>query len=158
MYIQLWNSQHYRWRAPKEKAYCRQSWVSTACKYEYVSALMCKYMYKYMYMYMYDTVQRELQVIIFSSFCAHFLSLSLSLSLPPSQSRHGHSLLGAHVTHVTKDKPVSREDFVAMVSERLMAVQKDRDIMSKKAKEQYRQHGRSFQEIMVQCECVCVCV
>ena len=51
--------------------------------------------------------------------------------------------------HAKKDKPVSREDFVAMVSERLLAVQKDRDHMRKRAQEQARQQGRTYDEIMV---------
>lgn len=48
-----------------------------------------------------------------------------------------------------KDKPVTREDFVAMVSERLMAVAKDRDTMKKRAQDQARQQGKSYEEIMV---------
>jgi hypothetical protein len=47
-----------------------------------------------------------------------------------------------------KDKPVTREDFVAMVSERLMAVAKDRDTMKKRAQDQARQQGKSYEEIM----------
>ena len=48
-----------------------------------------------------------------------------------------------------KDKPVTREDFVAMVSERLMAVAKDRETMKKRAQDQARQQGKSYEEIMV---------
>ena len=48
-----------------------------------------------------------------------------------------------------KDKPVTKEDFVAMVYERLMAVAKDRDNMRKRAQEQARQQGKSYEEIMV---------
>ena len=36
-----------------------------------------------------------------------------------------------------------------MVSERLLAVQKDRDHMRKRAQEQARQQGRTYDEIMV---------
>ena len=56
-----------------------------------------------------------------------------------------------------RDKPVTKEDFVAMVCERLSAVAKDREHMRKRAQEQARQHGKSYDEIMVQCVCVCVC-
>ena len=45
---------------------------------------------------------------------------------------------------------MSKEDFVAMVSERLAAVAKDRETMRKRAQEQARQEGgRSFEDIMV---------
>ena len=53
-----------------------------------------------------------------------------------------------------RDKPVTKEDFVAMVFERLSAVAKDREHMRKRAQEQARQHGKSYDEIMVQCVCV----
>ena len=74
------------------------------------------------------------------------LSPSLMLlPLYPKGRRHQPSL----GPHATKDKPVSKEDFVAMVSERLAAVAKDRDNMRKRAQEQARQQGRSYEEIMV---------
>ena len=51
--------------------------------------------------------------------------------------------------HAKKDKPVSSEDFVAMVCERLMAVQKDRDQMRKRAQDHARKQGKSYDDIMV---------
>lgn len=52
-------------------------------------------------------------------------------------------------TLAKKDKPVSSEDFVAMVTERLLAVQKDRDHMRKRAQEHARQQGKTYEQIMV---------
>ena len=51
--------------------------------------------------------------------------------------------------HITKDRPISQEDFVAMVTERLLAVLKDRDAMRRRAQDRGRQQGRTFEEIMV---------
>ena len=76
--------------------------------------------------------------IVYSSCESRYNSLS-------SQSRHGHTAGPL----AKKDKPVSREDFVAMVSERLMAVQKDREHMRKRAQEQARQQGRCYEDIIV---------
>ena len=51
--------------------------------------------------------------------------------------------------HITKDKPVSQEDFVAMVSDRLLAVEKDRDAMRRRVQDRARKLGRTYEEIMV---------
>jgi len=51
--------------------------------------------------------------------------------------------------HITKDKPVSHEDFVAMVSDRLLAVQQDRDAMRRRVQDRARKQGRTYEEIMV---------
>lgn len=51
--------------------------------------------------------------------------------------------------HITKDKPVSQEEFAALVYDRLLAVQKDRDAIRRKAQDQARKQGKSYEEIMV---------
>ena len=77
--------------------------------------------------------------------CVGVMSNVCSLSLLQSYRSH----IAGHGPHAKKDKPVSKEDFSAMVCERLTAVQKDRDHMRKRAQETARQQGKSYDEIMV---------
>ena len=51
--------------------------------------------------------------------------------------------------YAAKDNPVSSEMFVALVTERLLAVEKDRKFMEQRVRDDSRQMGRSFGEIMV---------
>ena len=51
--------------------------------------------------------------------------------------------------HFSKDKVISLEDFVAHVNDRLLAVQKDREGMKRRAQDICRKQGRSYEEIMV---------
>ena len=51
--------------------------------------------------------------------------------------------------HITKDKPVTQEEFGALLYDRLQAVQKDREAMEKKVRERARKQGKSYSEIMV---------
>lgn len=60
-------------------------------------------------------------------------------------SKRPHLLMGPHVA---RDKPISHEGFMALVRERLLAVMKDRDTMKRKAQDQARQQGKSFEDIM----------
>lgn len=50
--------------------------------------------------------------------------------------------------HITKDKPVTQEEFGALLYDRLQAVQKDREAMEMKARERARKQGKSYSEIM----------
>ena len=56
---------------------------------------------------------------------------------------------------------MSSEMFVALVTERLLAVEKDRKAMEQRVRDDARQMGRSFNDIMVSkkylCVCVCMC-
>lgn len=49
---------------------------------------------------------------------------------------------------LTENKTVTREEFVLRVHERLVAVSKDRDAMTLKARDLQRQQGKSYEEIM----------
>lgn len=51
--------------------------------------------------------------------------------------------------HVAKDKPISHEGFMALVRERLLAVTKDREAMKRRAQDQARQQGKSYDDIIV---------
>ena len=73
----------------------------------------------------------------------HFLCLWLSL-LPPQRNRPQQA-----GPHITKDKPVTQEEFGALLYDRLQAVQKDREAMEKKARDRARKQGKSYNEIMV---------
>lgn len=50
--------------------------------------------------------------------------------------------------YLKEGKPVSREEFALMVRERLLAVSKDRDGMTIKARDLLRQQGKTYDEIM----------
>lgn len=80
--------------------------------------------------------------------CRACVLIFLNFDLYPPQT---------HKVYATKDKPVSSEMFVALVTERLLAVEKDRLAMEKRVRDDARQMGKSYIEIMVS-ECVCVCV
>lgn len=54
--------------------------------------------------------------------------------------------------YATKDKPVSSEMFVALVTERLLAVEKDRKAMEQRVRDDARRMGKEFKEIMVSLE------
>ena len=70
-------------------------------------------------------------------------SLSFLLLQRKTASQQTHKLYAA------KDNPVSSEMFVALVTERLLAVEKDRKAMEQRVRDDARQMGRSFGEIMV---------
>lgn len=75
------------------------------------------------------------------------------MTVPPTQAKshsrrsgRGHA---ASDTYLTKDKQVSRDRFAALVQERLHAVQKDREGMTKRVREIARQQKKAYNEIMV---------
>lgn len=70
--------------------------------------------------------------------------MSLCSSLPLQRNRPQQVGL-----HITKDKPVTQEEFGALLYDRLQAVQKDREAMEMKARERARKQGKSYSEIMV---------
>ena len=66
--------------------------------------------------------------------------------MPPShQQRHRN----AAEANLTKEKDGSKEEFAALVGDRLLAVQKDREAMRRKAQDQARKQGKSYSDIMV---------
>ena len=62
-----------------------------------------------------------------------------------NKMRRNHS----HKVDSTMDKPVSSEMFVALVTERLLAVEKDRKAREQRVRDDARQKGKSYEEIMV---------
>ena len=81
-------------------------------------------------------------------------SLSLSLLPPPPlyvqpNRRNQSQQQQTHKLYAAKDNPVSSEMFVALVTERLLAVEKDRKAMEQRVRDDARQMGRSFNDIMV---------
>ena len=59
-----------------------------------------------------------------------------------------------HKLYAAQDNPVSAEMFVALVTERLLAVEKDRKAMEQRVRDNARQMGKSFQDIMVSLCCL----
>ncbi len=51
--------------------------------------------------------------------------------------------------NLTKESYASKEEFVELVSDRLLAVQLDRDTMRKKMQDQARKKGKTYDEIIV---------
>ena len=67
---------------------------------------------------------------------------------PQQQQQQTHKLYAA------QDNPVSSEMFVALMTERLLAVEKDRKAMEQRVRDNARQMGKSFHEIMVSLSCL----
>jgi hypothetical protein len=84
----------------------------------------------------------------------HWPSISSGLQLPYRRSQSMYSLDSDTKSYrrvgrpAKKDKPVSKEDFVAMVCEGLVAVKKDRDQMQRYVQNQGRLQGNSYEEIL----------
>jgi hypothetical protein len=75
-------------------------------------------------------------------------SLSLSLSTHTQPNRRNQSQQ-QNKLYAAKDNPVPAEMFVALVTERLLAVEKDRKAREQRVRDDARQMGRSFNDIMV---------
>ena len=65
---------------------------------------------------------------------------------PPFQPRKAHRIHGG--TYLSEHKVVSREEFARQLRERLYAVSKDRETMTMRARDNLRQRGLSYEEIM----------